>query len=224
MLAAILAAISSTTIMISSEEDPETRFWNWFGDHHDKYRSVDRAEDGEELLSRFLEELHRYDEDLYFEVSEPLEDGSNELIITAEGLRKKFPAVKALVDAAPKFQKWKVIAFKPALGFDFIHEYGDLKIDPKKLWFLPLTAKSDPSILGLRVGLDGLEESTEEKIKNSIWIILDTGLGEEVCAERIRHLEVATLPEKPEDEGFMEMSELPDYLAWIEKRNDDAFP
>lgn len=224
MLAATLTAISSTTTMISSEEDPETRFWNWFGDHHDKYRSVDRAEDGEELLSCFLEELHRYDEDLYFEVSEPLEDGSNELIITAEGLRKKFPAVKALVDAAPKFQKWKVIAFKPALGFDFIHEYGDLKIDPKKLWFLPLTAKSDPSILGLRVGLDGVEESTEEKIKNSIWIILDTGLGEEVCAERIRHLEVATLPEKPEDEGFMEMSELPDYLVWIEKRNDDAFP
>lgn len=135
------------------------------------------------------------------------------------GVRAKFPKVEALVAAAPKLPKWKIIAFKPALGFEFVHEYGELKIDPRKLWFLPLTAKSDPSILGLRIGLPDFDAGAEERIKNSVWIILDTGLGEEDCAQRIRHVEVVSLTKTPEDEGFIELPEPPDYLAWRDKRS-----
>jgi hypothetical protein len=126
----------------------------------------------------------------------------------------------ALVAAAPEIPKWKIIAFKPALGFDFVHEYGDLTLDPSKLWFLPLRAKSDPKILGLRVGIPNYDESNVEKAENSMWIILDTGLGEQVCAERIGHLEVVTLPAKPEDEGFIGMPDLSDYIAWLDGTNN----
>lgn len=196
-------------------ESPESKFWTWFEGEHDRFRNINKVKDGEELLDLFLARLHEFDSELYFEVSQPLDDGSNELIISAEGVRAKFPKVEALVAAAPKISKWKILAFKPALGFDFIHEHGELKIDPRKLWFLPLTAKIDPSILGLRVGLADYDEEAEDKIKNSVWIILDTGLGEKTCADRIRHLEVVALPEKPEDEGYIELPELPDYLSWL---------
>ena len=207
----------------TTEDKSEAQFWAWFSKRHDEYRSVDRSTNSEDLLDRFQEQLHRYDDRLYFEISEPLKDGSNELIITAEGIRERFSKVEALVAAAPKIPEWTIIAFRPALGFEFVHEYGELKIDPRKLWFLPLIAKSAPSILGLRVGLPAFDEAAEDKIKNSVWIILDTGLGEQICAERIRHLEVVVLPEKPEEEGFIELPELPEYLAWTDKRNSEQY-
>ena len=220
-LARVIWAIALLAMPALATDSPESKFWTWFEGEHDRFRSIDKAKDGEELLDLFLAHLHEFDSELYFEVSQPLDDGSNELIISAEGIRAKFPKVEALVAAAPKLPKWQIIAFKPALGFDFVHEYGELKIDPRKLWFLPLTAKTDPSILGLRIGLPDFDEDAEDKIKNSVWIILDTGLGEKTCADRIRHLEVVALPEKPEDEGFIELPELPDYLAWIDKRNSE---
>jgi len=208
-------------MLASARESPEAKFWTWFGSAHERFRSIDKADDGEEMLDLLLEHLHEFDPELFFEVSQPLDDGSNELIISAEGVRKKFPKVEALVAAAPKLPMWQIIAFKPALGFEFVHEYGELKIDPRKLWFLPLTAKSDPLILGLRIGLPEFDETSEAKIKNSVWIILDTGLGEEVCTQRIRHLEVVQLPPTPEEDGFIELPELPNYLAWFDKRRSE---
>lgn len=62
----------------------------------------------------------------------------------------------------------------------------------------------------------------EDKIIHSLWIVLDTGLGEVVCAERIKHLEVTTMPTNPADEGFIELNELPDYLDWIDRRESAA--
>lgn len=108
------------------------------------------------------------------------------------------------------------------MGFAFVYENGGLEIDPGKLWFLPMRAKSDPTILGLRIGLSDFDETLEETVENSLWIILETGLGEKDCAERIRHLEVVQLPVKPEDDGYIELSELPDYLAWLEKQNRES--
>ncbi len=203
----------------TAKEIREFEFWKWFATAHERYRSIDRAKDREELLDLLLERLHDFDSELYFEVSQPLEDGTNELIITAEGVRTKFSKVEALVAAAPMLPKWQIIAFKPPMGFEFVHEYGELKIHPRNLFFLPLTAKSDPTILGLRVGVPDFDEKSKAKIENSVWIILDTGLGERCCAERIRHLEVAQLPTNPEDEGYIRLPELPDYLAWIDNHN-----
>ena len=217
-LARAICLFATFAMPIHANESPEAKFWSWFGSTHESFRSIDKAKDGEELLDLLLERLHDFDPELYFEVTQPLKDGSNELIISAEGVRAKFPRVEELVAAAPNIPDWRIIAFKPPLGFEFVHEYGELKIDPRRLWFLPLTAKSDPSILGLRIGLPDFDETAKEKIENSVWIILDTGLGEENCAQSIRHLEVVQLPDEPEGAGFIELPELSEYLGWIEKK------
>lgn len=199
---------------------PSALFWAWFRERNHEYGSLNRAENKEQLLDQFQNRLHQYDDCLAFEISEPMDDGSNELIITAEGLVGKFPEVEALIEAAPELPGWKFVAFKQPLGFDFIHEYGNLTIDPRSVWFLPMRSKSDPSILGLRVGLPDFDETNAKCIKNSIWIVLDTGLGERVCAERIRHVEVTQLPPTPEDEGFIKLKELPEYLQWNDRRDE----
>ena len=113
--ARIFWAITLLAMPASATESPESKFWTWFEGEHDHFRNIDKAKNGGELLDLFLAHLHEFDSELYFEVSQPLDDGSNELIISAEGVRAKFPMVEALVAAAPKLPKWKIMAFKPAL-------------------------------------------------------------------------------------------------------------
>jgi hypothetical protein len=59
---------------ISPMESPEAKFWKWFGGAHESFRNRDKAEDGEEFLDLFLEHLHEFDSELFFEVSQPLEN------------------------------------------------------------------------------------------------------------------------------------------------------
>jgi hypothetical protein len=60
-----------------------------------------------------------------------------------------------------------------------------------------------------------------DRVENAVWIILDTGLGEKVCAERINHLEVVTLPEHAKDDGYIALPEISDYLAWRDRKNSE---
>ena len=205
-----------------SETSAELQFWSWFASSQHFYRSMETAADSGRLMNEFEEQLHAIDEDLYFEFSEPMENGGNELVITACGKQDKFDCVRALVAAAPELPGWTIIAFKPAMGFSFTHDHGDVVLKPSELWFLPLVSKSNPRMLGLRMAVPDLDPTMKDKIIHSLWIVLDTGLGEVVCAERIKHLEAAMMPTNPANEGFIELNELPDYLDWIDRRESAA--
>ena len=92
------------------QDTPSGTFWAWFRERNHEYKSLDRSENKEQLLDQFQDRLHQYDDALAFEISQPLDDDSNELIITAEGVAGKFPEVEALVKAAPELPGWKFVA------------------------------------------------------------------------------------------------------------------
>lgn len=128
---------------MASEKD----FWSWFSKNQldiEKYESGD-----EKLLDEIMLELHKYNKNLYFEFS--THEKINEFIITAEGEIQQFDSAFNLVNSAPKFENWKIMALKPAMGFDFITTYEGIDYNPDDLWFLPLSSNANPNILGLRV-------------------------------------------------------------------------
>jgi len=49
---------------------------------------------------------------------------------------------------------------------------------------------------------------------NAVLMILDTALGERSAARDIQYTEVSELPPHPESLGYIELPELPDYIAW----------
>jgi hypothetical protein len=198
------------------EESKAEEFWNWFKCNSQKFRTFNIPE-RDVLLDEFEEHLHLYNPNIYFEISEE-ENGINELVITSEGDQNYFDAIELLVGKAPQIRGWKVIAFKPALGFDFIHERGGLEFDPKKIWFLPMTSKQHPKVIGLRVGVKDFREENKEITLIAIWKILDTGIGEKMTAEKIAHVEVCNLPKAPEDEGFIELTDIHNFILWRESK------
>jgi hypothetical protein len=185
-------------------------FWAWFLNHKHRIEAVGSRND--RILDELLAQLHQYNEHLFFEV---LTDAAQkELIITAEGNAKHLNSVRNLIAKAPKVKNWRFIAFKPPLGFDFVHNYEGVEYDPKTLWFLPLTRESKPSDIGIRIGIPNYDEQTHANSMAALWVILETGLGELSAAQDIQYMETGLLPPSPESEGYIELVELQAYLNW----------
>lgn len=107
------------------------------------------------------------------------------------------------------------------MGFGFKTVYEGSTFDPQLIWFLPLESPSDPMALGLRVGVPDFDRVQEQTTMNAVLVILDTALGERSAAMDIQYVEVATLPANPEDQGYIELTDLADYIKWSKRRQSD---
>jgi hypothetical protein len=196
-------------------------FWDWFKKNNSKYFYLNQIKDPEEkekLLSDFLDHLHKYSKSLFFEIG-GLPNSEQELIISAEGNIKAFSQAEKLVSLAPEIKDWQIIALKPPSGIDFITNYQGIELNPKEMWFLPLYQEDDPQALGLKIGFVEYNSRDNDRILNGVYQILDTILGEKEAAYRIDHVEVERLPADPENEGYIELHELPKFSDWWRKTN-----
>lgn len=198
--------------MAPSQAQSADRFWLWFTANAQQLRPIE-ASRKEAHLDEVLEHLHAYAPKLFFEIG-GAPDGPTELVITAPGDRELFHAVEALIARAPSLDGWRFIAFKPAHGFDFVTEYGATRLDPAKCWFMPLTSTRQPGQLGLRVACPDFDPDHRDDFENAVHVVLHTALGEMSAAQDIDHVEVGALPDDPEDDGYIELIELPAYITW----------
>lgn len=203
-----------------TENEKAAQFWNWFDANQNKFlflSDVTQAEK-DKLLSEFLVQLHKFNEQLYFEIGGHEEDEKVELTITAEGCVDDFPAVEKLTSSAPEYKNWKIIAFKQPMGNGFSINYGGKVFDPDKIIYIPLISEQDPNAIGLNVCYPDFEESDKEIYINGTYLILDAILGEKSTTLDIEYLEVIKTPENITEFDFRHLSDIADYVA--EKKND----
>ena len=190
-------------------------FWQWFRENKSNLDSL--AETSDPLWDVTLERLKAIAQGLWFELSN-LGVTPREFIITVEGQTDLFDLVEEIVEEAPADPNWKFVALKPPMGFDFKTTYEGIELDPKALWFLPLENSADPLALGLRIGVPDYKLDKQRSIHNAVLVILDTALGERVAASKIQHVEVRRLPQSPEANGYIALTELADYVEWRKRK------
>lgn len=192
------------------------QFWEWFQQNNKAYLflNVVDGETKEQLLNNLLEQLHKYCDNLYFEIGwHP--DENQELIITAEGDTAYFGKVKTLIDAAPQIPNWTFVAFIPPRDIDFEMKYEDVELKPSEMWFQPLEHPDNPAAIGIKVCARNYElVKDSEWLRPAVYKILDTILGEKSFALDIDYVAIDQLPDEPEEEGLIELSELPAFVVW----------
>lgn len=195
--------------------DAISGFWTWFRANDAKLWAMPDAD--HPYWDTALAQLKRVHQGLWFEMSDEVH-GRREFVITAAGDQKLFPLVDAMVAAAPTMNAWEFVALKPAMGFDFVTTYEGVAFDPKEMWFLPLESVNHPSDLALCIGIPGLNDEMRRLAGNAVMVILDTGLGERSSTMDVNHVEFAELPSQPEEEGYIELPDLPAYIAWWKRK------
>lgn len=188
-------------------------FWQWFSGEQQRLHIM-AAESPGNLVDEVNSELGTLGLPLSCEVGvgpeEPIE-----LIFSADGARTNFSLARALVKLAPSSDSWAFIPLKPPRGFDFKTDYEGLEIDPRDLWFLPLDVNDHPDLLGIRIGIPGLEGTEDpDMLLDACWMVLDTALGEESATVDLAHVDCTELPANPTSSGFMVLTELPEFIRW----------
>ena len=174
----------------------------------------------EPVLDAVLERLLAYHEGLGFEVYQD-EDGGDDrrFIVTAYGERDSFPAVDALVAAAPDDLGWRAIALKPERGFDFVQERDGRRYDPKEMAFDVFSTPAYPERVGLRVYLRDHDPDDEPDEWAAVEVLLLTGLGERRFGEVVERIGVAAYPDVAEGDAPLPLPDLPRFLDWLRKRH-----
>jgi len=190
-------------------------FWQWFVGHQSEFKVLSKPE--EPFWDIALEQIKKVDERLWIELS-AVSDPVRELIVTAQGHVESFSVAEELVSSAPRIEGWDLVALKPPMGFEFTTCYEGTLYEPGRMWFLPLDNPSRPQDFGMRVGIEGLVSTDRTDAHNAVLVILDTGLGERSAALDIQYTEVSDLPTNPEALGYIELPELPDYIAWRKRK------
>jgi hypothetical protein len=201
-----------------------SQFWNWFIKNSDAYTFLDSVDQKmkDKLLSDFLDHLHLFCDNLYFEIG-GFPDEDKELIITAEGKSEYFGEVEELIKLAPQIAGWRFIAFKQPTEGHFISNWKGLQLNTEEMWFLPLEGEHATDI-GIRIYLKNNDLVRDNELLTPLlYKMLDTILGEKSFATDIKYVDTDLQPDDPEEDGMYPIIELPGYISWfkseIQKEN-----
>lgn len=179
-------------------------FWSWFKDEADRLRSMEL----DTLTDTLSRALAKHAQELGIEVSPADgEDEDVEVLFTARRERLHFARARELVASAPTLPGFRFLALRPAQDFDLVLESDGVELDGTELTFEPLLG---PAGVGLRLFVPEVAAAQPE-LKELLWLMLETGLGEEV-ASGLSHLEVAPLS-AAESSDALPLIELPHFLS-----------
>lgn len=171
-------------------------------------------------MTELLTELHKYCDELYFEIGGHPEDSKVNLIITAEGAVEHFPKVEALVDSAPALKDWRFIKYRQPLGLGFSTELKGKTFDPEKTIFIPMTSEDLPEAIAIQICYSDYNEDERDLFVNGTFIMLDNLIGELSTALDIDYLDVVQTPSNINEFDFMHVSELRYYIAEAKKQKN----
>ena len=185
-------------------ESKEETFWQWFEQNSSRLFAFEADQDrvfGE--LKTALGKVHR---GLTFEFG-PVRDGRREFIVSADGIRDRFPAVKSLVAAAPALAQWTVIPFRPPKSLDMVIEYHGQRLGADDVWF---KAEDDGVRIGLTLHVRGLTEENKQSLAGAAFLLLDCALGEFAVETRVGFIEWSGLPDDPAAAGLQPLRSIRD--------------
>ena len=189
---------------IFAKESEEQKFWKWFQTNESNIFQFENNQ--ETILDEISEHLYKYKEGVVFEISQE-HSGKREFIISADGLKELFSAVEALKAAAPKLERWSIVAFRPRMN-DYAKSklhYAGKEFDPTEMW---IYHRFQDGHFDLIVYHPSYTDEERDAYVSGVYILLDMALGEFDVVTGVRYIDHQRLPDNPKNEGLMPFSDL----------------
>lgn len=191
-------------------------FWNWFSSKNEPLMDIDNLseQESENLLEEFNTVLGSYSEGMSFEIG-PLSREGRSIVFSAEGDQDYFEDVIELCTNSPVLDFWDIIAFKQPKTGKVRVNFEENVLNNKDLWFMPLDNEDDEDydLIGLRIALRGAKEDNEDQLI-AVYSLLEAILGEYDCATLLGYFDICEAPENPEEEDFIPLIQLQEYVDW----------
>ena len=187
-----------------SKESKEQEFWGWFSKNEKEIFVFEKNQ--KEVLDSISDALSKYQEGLVFEISQVTE-GKREFIISADGISELFPPVEILSQAAPDFDRWTIIPFRPRMNdyANFKLECAGKNLDPAMIWIYYRIQEGNFDLI---VYHPDYSDEERDIFVSASYILLDMALGEYDVVRGIRYIDHQRLPENPTEVGLKPFSEL----------------
>jgi hypothetical protein len=191
-------------------------FWKWFQEKSEFLMDIDNMDPikAEDLMNEFEQVLASYSEGMSFEMSE-LDANGRTIIFSAEGDEDFFDDVIQLCENAPVLDFWEIVAFKQPQGSKVKIKFENYVLNSKDLWFIPMENEEDDieEKIGLEIAIKGYNEEDEDQLI-AVYSLIEAMIGEYDCTTLLGYFELCEMPESPELDGFIPLTELPEYIDW----------
>lgn len=169
------------------------QFWLWFSDNSKIFFGFDLDnKDAHHLLNQLGKKLSAVSKGVTFEIG-PVENNVRDFVISADGILENIPAVKSLVDAAPKLAGWKIVPFRQRMGGECV-EYKGEKLYSKDVFFV--SEKNPDGKLNITLYIKAWDGS--ETLGSLSFLLLDDLLGEYDVMTVVGEIGWQSLNDKPE--------------------------
>ena len=150
----------------------EEAFWKWFKANEPLLFSFEKNQ--EAIFNDLGARMARVNPNLTFEFG-PVKDGKREFVISAGGIKKAFPSVEALYNAAPSLPRWTWVKYRPRrLPINDLN-FGGKRIKPDDVRYL---MSQDGDKVGIVLFFDGYNEKEKKIFAEIGYLFLDEALGE----------------------------------------------
>ena len=198
---------------INSYED----FWQWFKKNENTFFKIVKSNLNvqEEFLDKIIKKLNEFKDGYYF-LTGMFNEGTVELIFTAEGEIKNIVFVEEIVQAAPYTKGWLFTALNPELNIENVSiNMNGYVFGRENLWFYANEEPDYPDEVNLTIIHDDYYDSNKSTIIHGTYIFLDNFLGELNSVTTFDKLIV--IGKENATKELIPIEKLKSYLVWREK-------
>jgi hypothetical protein len=192
-------------------------FWNWFQDNEMDFFEVikNKGNIERDFFNKLSSKLNQL-RDGYWFLAGMFNDNTAELVLTADGVYKNIVFVEELVESAPKIDKWKFTALKPALNINDVYiSMGNLKFNKENLSFYSNDNPGYPDEIDITIIHADYIEDLKSPITNGVYFFIDNYLGELNSVTTIDSMKI--IGKDKAEKALIPIEKLKDFLIWRQK-------
>lgn len=194
-LVSLALLLLAAPALAQGTKKPEAAFWEWFSKH--EARLADTAK------TNPMAPMQEVSEQLERVVQEGLSAGfalesapgkKNTVVISADGEKKLFDAVRAVAAAAPPLKRWTVVAFRQRRSPDESVDISGKAFSVADFSFRETGRKHGK--VDVEISIRGMKTVGDQSFHVATYVLLDTLVGELDMETKVGGIVVLPLPAK----------------------------